>query len=154
MKKWLLRSVIAATLLAVVGLTYLKSIGMFASRPVYASSGLAIQGYDTVAYFTQGKAVKGDERIAESWNGARWVFASEAHRSLFRENPAQYAPQFGGYCAFAVSQNYTAQTDPKAWTLADNKLYLNFDQDTMKEWLLQREQLIAQAHANWPDVLW
>ena len=154
MKKWLLRSVIAATLLAVVGLSYLKSIGMFASKPVYASSGLAIQGYDTVAYFTEGRAVKGDDRISESWNGARWIFASDSHRVLFRENPEQYAPQFGGYCAFAVSQNYTAQTDPDAWTVADSKLYLNFDQDTKKEWLSQREQLIRQGDANWPEVLW
>lgn len=154
MKKWLLRSIVAATMLTVVGLIYLKSIGMFASKPVYASSGLAIQGYDTVAYFTEGKAVKGDDRISENWNGARWLFASEAHRALFRANPEHYVPQFGGYCAFAVSQNYTAQTDPDAWTVADNKLYLNFDQDTKKGWLLQRDQLIQQGHANWPDVLW
>lgn len=153
MKKWFLRGAIAVAVLAVAGFTYLKSIGMFSSEPVYASSGAAINGYDPVAYFTDSKAVKGDKNISENWNGARWVFASEAHRALFHAKPEQYAPQFGGYCAYAVSHNYTAQTDPNAWTVVNDKLYLNFDQDTKKQWLAQRDQFIKQGEANWPKVL-
>lgn len=154
MRMWLLRGSIAFTILTVAGFAYLRSLGMFASQPVYTSSGWAVGGYDPVAYFTDGQAVKGDAGISEEWNGARWLFASEAHRSLFRESPEKYSPQFGGYCAFAVSQNYTAKADPRVWTLADGKLYLNFDQDTQKQWLAQRDPLIRRGDANWPEVLW
>lgn len=154
MKKWLIRAALALAVVAVGGIVFLKSIGMFATQPVYASDGAAIGGYDTVAYFTEGKPVKGSDAYVEEWQGARWLFASESHRQLFRAAPEQYAPQFGGYCAYAVSHNYTAQTDPAAFTIADGKLYLNFDPDTQQQWLAQRDQFIADGHRNWPKVLW
>lgn len=154
MKKWLLRGAIAVAVLAVAGLIFLRSIGMFSSQPVYASGGAAINGYDPVAYFTDSKPVKGDKAFSETWNGATWLFASEEHKAMFRAMPERYAPQFGGYCAFAVSHNYTAKTDPNAWTVVNDKLYLNFDQDTQKEWLAQRDPFIKQGEANWPKVLW
>ncbi|WP_293368968.1 YHS domain-containing (seleno)protein [Nevskia sp.] len=132
----------------------LKSIGMFATRAVYVSDGAAIGGYDPVAYFVDSKPVKGSKEIFEDWNGARWLFVSTENRDRFRNAPEQYAPQFGGYCAYAVSHEYTAKTDPAAFTIVDDKLYLNYDLDTQKEWLAQRDTFITDGHRNWPKVLW
>lgn len=153
-KKWLIRGAVGIVVLAAVGFTFLKSIGMFASDPIHTRGGLAIGGYDPVAYFTEQKPVLGKPDISERWEGSTWTFASEENRQLFVKSPRSYAPQFGGYCAFAVSQNYTAKTDPNAWTIVDGRLYLNFDLDTQKQWLAQRDPLIAKADKNWPDVLW
>ncbi len=154
MKKWILRGVAGLAVVAIAGFVFLKSIGMFATHPVYASGGTAINGYDAVAYFSESKAVKGSAANSLEWQGARWLFASAEHRDLFRAAPERYAPQFGGYCAYAVSHNYTAKTDPDAWTVVDGKLYLNFDQDTKTEWLADRDRFISDGARNWPKVLW
>lgn len=153
MKKWLVGGTLGLVVALIGGFMLLSSIGMFASRPVLASDGVAIGGYDAVAYFLDGKPVKGTPQISEDWNGARWQFASLEHRDRFRAAPEKYAPQFGGYCAYAVSHNYTAKSDPAAWSIVDDRLYLNYDLDTQKEWLAQRDQFIADGHRNWPKVL-
>jgi len=154
MKKKLWVGVGVVAVLAVAVVLGLRSIGMFATQSVHVANGAAIGGYDAVAYFTDQKPVKGSPEFAEEWNGARWLFASAEHRDLFRAAPEQYAPQFGGYCAYAVSHNYTAKTDPEAWSVVDGKLYLNYDLDTRTEWLAEREQFIADGQRNWPKVLW
>ena len=84
--------------------------------------GLAVQGYDTVAYFTDKKPVKGNPAITADYNGATWWFASEANKTLFLADPARYAPQYGGYCSWAVANGYTANIDPEAWRIVDGKL--------------------------------
>ena len=89
--------------------------------------GKAIDGYDPVAYFTDGKAVKGQSRFTHEWMGATWLFASAEHRDLLAADPERYAPQYGGYCAYAVSQGATADIDPSAWKIVDGKLYLNLN---------------------------
>jgi YHS domain-containing protein len=95
----------------------------------------AINGYDTVAYFTVGKPVKGLDNLATEWMGAKWKFANQANLDLFRANPTKYAPQYGGYCAYGVSQGYLVKVEPDQFTVRDGKLYLNFDADVQAKWL-------------------
>lgn len=122
--------------------------------PVFTTRGnLAIRGYDPVAYFTEGKAVKGDKDFTLGWQGADWRFESAENRDIFSEDPEKYAPQYGGYCAWAVSRNYTAPTDPDAFTLVDGKLYLNYNKRVMRQWLEDRDANIESADKNWPTVL-
>lgn len=92
----------------------------------YAEDGIAIDGTDPVAYFTEGAPVAGDPAITHDWMGATWRFASAANNDAFVADPESYAPQFGGYCAWAVSEGYTASTTPEAWSIVDGKLYLNY----------------------------
>ena len=122
--------------------------------PVFATRGnLAIRGYDPVAYFTEGEAVKGKREFTLGWQGADWRFASGENRNLFADDPEKYAPQYGGYCAWAVSRNYTAPTDPDAFTVVGDKLYLNYNRKIMAQWLEDRDANIESADRNWPTVL-
>ena len=91
---------------------------------------VAIKGYDAVAYFTMGEAVKGSDEIAQSWLGATWHFANEEHREAFAKNPIKFAPQYGGYCAIGVSLGRRViDIDPEAWRIVEGKLYLNYGHD-------------------------
>ncbi len=123
--------------------------------PVYTGtfSNLAVGGYDSVAYFTEGKAVKGDKRFAIDHGGAQWRFVSAENRDRFAGAPERYAPQYGGYCAWAVSQGYTASGDPQYWRIVDGKLYLNYDADVQKKWEKDIPGFIVKADQNWPTVL-
>ena len=113
---------------------------------------VAIKGYDPVAYFTEQRAVKGDEGISQSWLGADWKFASENHKKLFSENPVKYAPQYGGFCSDGVAYNTTTTNiDPQAWRIIDGKLYLNYDQGAAVE-LEEVDGQIAKAEKNWPEI--
>lgn len=144
------RGALLAALLGVVAASRLAAL-----EPVDKTflGGLAAEGYDVVAYFTDGRAVEGSKVFETTWNGAAWRFASEAHRQLFQKEPERYAPQFGGYCAWAVSQGYTASGDPQAWTIVGGKLYLNYDADVQRKWEADRESLIPRGEANWPRLL-
>ena len=115
--------------------------------------GVAIDGWDPVAYFTDGKPVEGSKEFVHEWNGATWRFASAAHRDLFAQAPEKYAPQYGGYCAWAVSQGYTADIDPQAWKIEDGRLFLNYSLDVQKKWATDIPGNIAKADANWPKLL-
>lgn len=120
---------------------------------VFSSWGNAIRGYDPVAYFSQGKPLKGDSNFSHKWRGATWRFASAANRDKFAASPEKYAPQYGGYCAWAVSQGYTASTDPQAWKIVDGKLYLNYSKSVQKQWIEGGiPRLIAAGDANWPKL--
>jgi YHS domain-containing protein len=119
---------------------------------VYVQDAVAIAGADPVAYFTEGAYVPGSAEFTHEWSGATWQFASAANRDTFASNPAQYAPQYGGFCAWAVSQGYTAAIDPTAWTIVDDKLYLNYDANIQSRWERDIPGNIAQADANWPAV--
>lgn len=124
-----------------------------AEDPVFSTSAGAIRGYDPVAYFTQGKPVKGDRRFSLDYQGATWRFASAENRDRFAAEPGRYAPQYGGYCAWAVSQGYTASVDPDAWRIVNDKLYLNYSTGVQKRWSQDVPGNIAKADANWPTVL-
>ncbi len=116
-------------------------------------AGVAISGADPVAYFTDGRALEGSSDFTHEWNGAKWRFASAENRDQFARNPEKYAPQFGGYCAWAVSQGYTAPIDPEAWTIVAGKLYLNYSKSVQAEWSQDVAGNIAKGEANWPGVL-
>jgi YHS domain-containing protein len=97
-------------------------------------SNKAIDGYDPVAYFTQQRAVKGEEANSYEWNDATWYFSSPENMNLFKENAENYAPQFGGYCSYAVSTGFTAKIDPEAFQIIEGKLYLYNDQNFKSKW--------------------
>jgi YHS domain-containing protein len=120
---------------------------------IFSTSDGAIRGYDPVAYFTVGQAVKGDSKFTATYKGVKWYFSSEENLKTFKTDPEKYAPQYGGYCAYAVSQNYTYETNPNAFTIVDDKLYLNYDKKTSKAWNAKRGELIKKANENWPEVL-
>ena len=123
--------------------------------PIYTGtlSDLAVRGYDPVAYFTDGKPVEGNRAHSCEWQGANWRFANVENLEAFKADPAKYAPQYGGYCAWAVSQGYTASADPQAWRIVDGKLYLNYNLDVKRTWEQDVTGNIARANANWPAVL-
>ena len=115
--------------------------------------GVAIKGYDPVAYFVDARPVRGDKAFAFEWGGATWQFASAGHRDLFAGEPEKYAPQYGGYCAWAVANGDTAGIDPEAWRIVDGKLYLNYDKDIQKKWEADVPGNISKADRNWPELL-
>ena len=125
-----------------------------ATESVYRSwLGTAIDGTDPVAYFTQGRPVEGSSDYTYDWNGATWRFSSAENRERFAEDPEAYTPQYGGYCAWAVSRCYTASTDPEAWKIVDGKLYLNYSKSVQAKWEQDIDGNIRAGDANWPGVL-
>jgi YHS domain-containing protein len=143
--------------LAAISLAGVPAALPAASKPapaIYvASDGLAAGGYDVTAYFERGKAVRGSAKHELMLRGATWRFASSKSQARFQANPAAYAPQFGGYCAWAVSQGYIASGDPQQWKIVDGKLYLNFNARAKELWEADQENAIIRGHANWPNVL-
>jgi len=115
--------------------------------------GHAIRGTDPVAYFSQNSPVAGKSEFTHDWSGATWLFATEENRDLFAANPKKYAPQYGGFCAWAVSQGSTAPIDPQSWKIVDGKLYLNFSKGVQSRWEKDIPGNIAKANTNWPGVL-
>jgi hypothetical protein len=152
-RRWLWAIVGGLALVAVLGLAYLNSLQLFASEAVSQTGNGAIDGYDPVAYFREGKALPGDPSHTHAWNGATWRFASEENRAAFAAEPERYAPAFGGYCAFAVANGYTAKSDPEAFAVVEDRLYLNFDRATQEKWLAERDAMIANGRRNWPGVI-
>lgn len=120
---------------------------------ISGATGIAVGGYDPVAFFTEKKPVHGDPGIKAEHKGATYLFASEAHRDLFVKNPEKYAPQFGGYCAYGVSVDALFPVDINTWQVRDGKLYLNLNPEILKAFNKDFEGNIAKANANWPKVL-
>ncbi len=114
---------------------------------------LAIKGFDAVAYFTEQRAVEGNRDFELRWKGVKWRFISAENRDIFRQDPELYAPQYGGYCAWAVSQNDTADIDPTQFTVHNGKLYLNYDVKISARWLANKEAFIDEADRYWPQIL-
>lgn len=138
----------------IVGILLFSGVAMAAKPEVYSPTfGDAIRGYDPVAYFTEGKPVKGSDEFSYDYKGTTWLFASAENKRAFEEKPEKYAPQYGGYCAWAVSQGYTASIDPDAWTIVDGRLYLNYSKSVQETWSQDVTGNIRKADANWPKVL-
>lgn len=116
-------------------------------------STLALGGYDPVAYFEAGRPMRGSAGHATAWKGAQFRFASAGNLAKFRAEPARYAPQYGGYCAWAVSQGYLAKGDPRHWRVVGGRLYLNYNGAVQKRWEADIPGFIAKADKNWPRVL-
>lgn len=149
-----IRSILAATLIAAAPLSLTPAA--FADKaPVYTGlfNNLAVEGHDPVAYFTDGEPVKGKADFTTTYNGAEFRFASQDNLDTFLAEPAKYAPQYGGYCAWAVSQGYTAKGDADHWAIVDGKLYLNYNKKVQDTWNEDRAGFITSADENWPTVL-
>ena len=115
-------------------------------------TGLALRGYDPVAYFTKGAPTPGDFQITAEHNGATYRFASEENKALFVANPESYAPAYGGYCAFGTAMGFKFDGDPQLWRIVDNKLYLNLAPGIQKRWEADQANLIVSADTNWDKI--
>ena len=138
--------------LASIALIGLLFVACGQKEPIYSTKAGAIKGYDPVAYFTAGEPIKGDKEISCKWMGAMWYFESEENRALFESDPFMYAPQYGGYCAYGVAMGDLYKIEPEAWSIVDEKLYLNYDRKIQKEWEANQSEFIAQAEENWPKI--
>nr|WP_277867346.1 YHS domain-containing (seleno)protein [Candidatus Synechococcus calcipolaris] len=133
--------------------TVAQSVATTRHPAVYTENGIALDGQDVVAYFVQNALVEGKQEFSYTWNGVRWLFSNAAHRDLFAQNPEQYAPQYGGYCAKAAAGGVLATTVPTAWEVRDGKLYLNYSAQAQNEWRQDTATKIVKANANWPKIL-
>jgi YHS domain-containing protein len=149
MRKILVALVLAVAPIAVAAPAYADQ------APVYTGllSRVAVSGYDPVAYFTDGRPVRGTAEHRTTYRGFEYRFASAEHLAAFRASPERYLPQYGGYCAWAVSQGYTASADPTNWRIVDGKLYLNYNDEVQQRWVQDIPGHIRRANANWPNVL-
>lgn len=117
-----------------------------------SEGGLALQGYDPVAYFTANKAVKGSDQFQTQYQGATYNFESATNRDAFAANPAKYAPQYGGYCAYGVASGHKVNIDPEAFSVVNDKLYLNYNKVVRFLWKRDVPGNITKADQNWPEV--
>lgn len=132
---------------------FVVSAGLAIGQTSYFNSnGVAINGYDPVAYFTDNAAVEGSKEFTYSWEGTEWHFKNQANLNSFKANPAKYAPQYGGYCAYGVSDNHLSPTRPEAFTVLDNKLYLNYNPKVMEMWRKDTKGFIEKAEKYWPEL--
>ena len=118
----------------------------------FEKEGAAIRGYDAVAYFKDNKPIKGSAQYKAEYKGSTFQFASADNRDAFMADPARYAPQYGGYCAFGLAGGYKAATDPAAFTVVDGKLYLNYNREVQKQWSADVPGFVTKADKNWPTV--
>jgi YHS domain-containing protein len=121
----------------------------YAQGSYFSKDGVAINGYDPVAFFNDDAAIKGSSQYTHEWNGVVWQFKNAENRDAFKSTPEKYAPQFGGYCAFGVSENHKSPTDPEAFTIVDDKLYLNYNMGVRKEWRKDINDRIKKGKKNW-----
>ena len=140
-------------ILAALGLAIFVPLAFAGKSPTFTTADGAIRGYDPVAYFISGEPTEGRAEYSTEWQGATYRFASADNLARFESDPGSYAPQYGGYCAYAVSQGYTASIDPEAWSIVDGKLYLNYSTGVQKRWEKDIPGYIDAADSNWPAVL-
>ncbi|GAB1621945.1 YHS domain-containing protein [Agarivorans sp. B2Z047] len=145
--KAIIRTSALATSLAVSSFSFAADVGMSVD-----ANDLAIKGYDPVAYFVSGQPTQGNNSYTATHNNAIYHFASADNRDAFKADPAKYAPQYGGYCAFGVAMEKKFDTDPTAWKIVDGKLYLNLDKKVQQRWLENTGELIVDANQNWPEI--
>lgn len=132
---------------------FLLSANLFAQTIAYNSTnGIAIKGYDPVAYFSEQKATEGKKEFTYEWSGTQWLFSTQANLDAFKADPQKYAPQYGGFCAYGVSENHKSPTDPNAWTVKDGKLYLNYSLKVKELWSKDIPTRIQKANGFWPSL--
>ena len=143
------------SLVTAVSLTIATATASLAAGPELnaSSTGLAMQGYDPVAYFTKGEPSKGSYKIASVYNDAMYRFESEEHKAAFDADPEAYLPAYGGYCAFGAAMGFKFDGDPNHWKIVDGELYLNLSQDIQERWNGDIPGFIQQADANWTDIV-
>lgn len=113
------------------------------------ANGFAVRGYDTVAFFADNATIQGSPAFEYVWKGAKWAFANAENLEKFKRDPEAFAPQFGGYCSYAVSHGYTADGDPNTFKIVDGKLYLNYNEKAKAAWEAEQEKLIKEGEKNW-----
>lgn len=119
---------------------------------IFAPDSIALRGYDVIAFYTDSNAVKGSSSFMYKWKNVQWWFASQPHLELFKANPLQYAPQYGGWCAYGLSKGYKAPTVADTWHLQDGKLYFNYNQKVKFVWQKDKQNYIDSANLKWPQV--
>jgi len=130
----------------------LASNGYAAEDVNKSANQVAIKGYDAVAYFKQGQPVQGNAKYTHEWMNAKWYFSNDEYLREFSAQPEAFAPQYGGFCAFAMSKGQKADTDPKAWTIYDGKLYLNYNQQVKSMWQQNKNANIQKADGYWRQI--
>ena len=145
-----MRNIFRITVAALVGLV----MSLAAQAQTFNNDrGIAAKGYDVVAYFTDGKAVKGSPQFVADHGGVKWQFATAEHRDMFVADPGKYTPQYGGYCAFGVAVGGLYDVEPDtSWSVVDGKLYLNKNPDVKQTWLKDVPGNIGKAESNWPKI--
>jgi len=146
-KKVVMKSFSISLLLLIVSVSGFSQVTKYCNN-----NGIAIRGYDPVAYFLVQKPVEGSDAYTLDWSGSKWKFISQANLDSFTLAPLKYAPQYGGYCAYGVSENHTSPTDPKAWTIVNDKLYLNYSLEVKEYWLKDTVSRIKTANEYWPSL--
>lgn len=145
-----MRGMAVLALFIIMALSCVKSSQV---EPVNVDAeGVAIKGYDPVAYHLEGRPVPGSKEFEYAWMGAKWRFSSAENRGLFESDPEKYAPRYGGYCAYAVSQGKTADIDPGAWSIIEGRLYLNLNKEVQELWSKDPRGYIEKADRNWPGI--
>ncbi len=123
-----------------------------AETEVNVTEGYAVHGYDVVAYFTKGEPTEGSDEFQATHEGVTYRFASAEHLDAFTADPAKYAPQYGGYCAFGTAMGRKFDGDPTAWRIVDDKLYLNLNKNIQERWLADVPGFVRGAENNWPII--
>lgn len=118
----------------------------------YEANGVAIKGFDPVAYFVVGKATKGLDTISAEHKGSKFLFSSVENKNLFVKNPEKYAPQYNGYCAYGVAKGAKAKIEGEAFKIVEGKLYLNYDKSIQEDWEKKQDEYINKAEMNWAKV--
>ncbi len=136
-------------LLSVAVMLFIALAAPAQKSEIFVTKGMAIKGYDPVAFFTESKAVKGREALAYKWKDATWLFSTSGNLETFKESPEKYAPQYGGYCAYGTAGNHKAPTETETWTVVNDKLYFNYNAKVKQTWTKQQASLIEKADANW-----
>ncbi len=141
--------------LALLALILFAGAAHAAKDPIYTSlfNNKAASGYDVVSYFTEAAPVEGNENYKTTYKDADWYFASQANLDMFLANPEKYAPQYGGYCAYAAALGSTAKGDPLLYHIHEDKLFLNINKDIKQKWLGEKINYIEKADKAWPDLL-
>ncbi len=143
------------TILSVAAVLFTATKVLAATNEIYTGivDGVAAGGYDAVSYLKDSGPKMGDAANSLDWKGAKWLFSTAENLAAFKANPDKYAPQYGGYCAFAVSKGSTAKGDPTIYTVVDGKTYFNLSKSVQSLWQKDVPGNISAANANWPKVL-
>lgn len=128
------------------------ALGCSSSPVRTGDDGVAVDGYDVVAYHSEDEAIAGSSVHSHEWQGAEWHFASEDNRARFADAPERYAPAYGGWCAWALTEERLAAGDPDYWTVHEGRLYLNCNRAAQQSWEADLESNIERADENWPDL--
>ncbi len=122
----------------------------FAQKPeIYSPSGIALSGYDVVSFYTESKAIRGNDAFSFKWKDAVWLFSTQQHLDSFKQSPAKYEPAYGGYCAYGTSRGYKAPTQADTWMVLKNKLYFNYNLKVKEAWEKNRDVYIDSANVKW-----